>query len=331
MSVSDGPIFIGGPDRCGKTLLAALVGSHPRVAIPIVGSNLWTYFAGQFGDLGSGENLDRCLDALRSYKHARFLDPDYDRIRRDLLTGEASYARLFALIHEQYAERAGKSRWGDQTGLIERYADQIFAAYPGAKMVHMIRDPRDRYEASLALWPGGRGRAGAAAARWGFSARLAQRNARRYPDRYRVVRYEDLVCDPERTLRWVTAFLGEEFDPAMLDMGDAPTYRRKLAGETGDVSAGRALISSDHIGGYRGRVPAGDVKFLEVTLAREMRTLGYAFDNPSLRLRERLAYWGWLLPSNGVRMLGWLGLEAVQHRLPRWVGRRPAGAKVIGS
>ena len=31
---SDGPIFIGGPDRCGKTLVAALLGSHSRIAIP---------------------------------------------------------------------------------------------------------------------------------------------------------------------------------------------------------------------------------------------------------------------------------------------------------
>ena len=44
---SQAPIYIGGPDRCGKTLVAALLGSHSRIAIPIVGSNLWTYFDGQ--------------------------------------------------------------------------------------------------------------------------------------------------------------------------------------------------------------------------------------------------------------------------------------------
>ena len=177
------PIIIGGPDRCGKTLLRALLVSHPNIAIPAVGSNYWTFFYGQFGDLARPENFERCLAAMLRYKHALFLRPDPERIRQEFRQGEPSYGRLFALFHRHYAEREGKPRWGDQTGLIERYADEVLAAYPGAKIVHMIRDPRDRYEASLALWPKGRMRAGGATARWRYSARLAQRNLRRHPQR----------------------------------------------------------------------------------------------------------------------------------------------------
>ena len=45
-----GPIYIGGLDRCGKTTMRAFLVSHPNIAIPAVGSNMWTYFYGQFGD-----------------------------------------------------------------------------------------------------------------------------------------------------------------------------------------------------------------------------------------------------------------------------------------
>ena len=326
--MTEAPIFIGGPDRCGKTLLAAILGSHSQVAIPIVGSNLWTYFAGQFGDLADDENLDRCLRAIGAYKHARFLRPDLERVRRELRAAEPTYARLFALIHEQFAERAGKPRWGDQTGLIERYADRILLAYPGATMIHMLRDPRDRYEASIAMWPDGRGRAGAAAARWGYSARLARRNIRRYPDRYRIVRYEDLVRDPERTVHGVTTFLGLDWEPSMLEMADAPTYRRKLAGDR-DVPPRTRVISSDHVGGYRGRIPAGEQRFLEFALGTEMDRYGYERDDPRLRGRAKVMYWAWTLPSNACRMIGWLALESVQHRFPRFLGRTPLRTKVI--
>ncbi len=96
MVTTGGPIYVGGPDRCGKTLVAALLGSHSRIAIPIVGSNLWTYFDGQYGDLADDRNLDRCLAALARYKHARFLGPDLPRLRRELRAGDATYARLFA-------------------------------------------------------------------------------------------------------------------------------------------------------------------------------------------------------------------------------------------
>ena len=325
-----GPIFIGGPDRCGKTLLAAILGSHSRIAIPIVGSNLWTFFYGQYGDLADDRNLDRCLAALMSYKHARFLQPDFDRLRRELAAGERSYERLFALIHEQFAERAGKPRWGDQTGLIERYADEVLAAYPDAVMIHMIRDPRDRYEASLRLWPKGRARAGGAAARWAYSVRLGERNLRRHPDRYRIIRYEDLVQRAEDVVRGVTTFLGEAYEPEMLSMGDAPTYRRKLAGGA-EPSPDAVLISADHVGDYRGAVPDGEVAFLQRVLSGPMRRLGYQAEPIRMSLGARVRYGTWTVPSNGLRMAAWSGLEAMQHRFPRLVGRTPVSAKVVRS
>jgi len=213
-----GPIFIGGPDRCGKTTMRAFLASHPRIAIPAVGSNMWTYFYGQFADLSHPDNFERCLDAMLHYKHVVFLKPDPDRIRKEFWEGEPRYAQLFALFLKHFAEREGKPRWGVQTGLIERYADHIFAAYPGAKMIHMLRDPRDRYEASLAAWPSGKGRAGGAAASWLYSARVAKRNQQRYPDNYRIVRYETMVSEPESALKDICEFLNEEYSPSMLMM-----------------------------------------------------------------------------------------------------------------
>jgi hypothetical protein len=53
------------------------------------------------------------------------------------------------------------------------------------------------------------------------------------PDRYRVVRYEDLVLDSEATLQSLCAFLGVEYSPLMLDYPSAveekvPVSRRWL-------------------------------------------------------------------------------------------------------
>jgi hypothetical protein len=228
MSARPGPIFIGGPDRCGKTLLAGLLGSHSRISIPVVGSNLWPLFSRQHGDLRDLDNARRCLDAMLGYKHIAFLQPDREAVIRAFVDGPRTYAHLFAAVQEQHATRNGKPRWGDQTGLVERYADEIFESYPDVRFVHMVRDPRDRYAESRARWPGGRLGAGGATARWLFSVRLGQRNARRHGDRYRLLRYETLVTDPEGTVRDLCAFLGEAFEPSMLELGAVPTYRAKL-------------------------------------------------------------------------------------------------------
>lgn len=320
-----GPIYIGGPDRCGKTLLAAILGSHSRLAIPIVGSNFWTFFHGQYGDLSDDRNLERCLAALQHYKHARFVGLEPSRLRVEFRQGDPTYARLFALIHEHFAERQGKPRWGDQTGLVERYADEIFAAYPGVRMIQMIRDPRDRYEASLRLWPSGRARAGGAVARWRYSERLGSRNLEHHPDGYRLLRYEDLVTDPEAVIRDVCAFVGEEFEPAMLVMGDAPSYRRKLeAGSDGD-----GLITPSHIGAFRGRIPMPELAFMQQQLRRQMSAHGYLPDPVRMTRGERLRYLLVDWPGQALRMAAWAGLESLQHRFAGIVGRRPSAGKLV--
>jgi hypothetical protein len=325
MVTANGPIYIGGPDRCGKTLVAALLGSHSRIAIPIVGSNLWTYFDGQYGDLADGANLDRCLADMARYKHARFLGLDLPRLRRELREGEATYARLFALVHEHFAERAGKPRWGDQTGLVERYAATIFAELPEVRFIHLVRDPRDRYEGSLSMWPSGRGRAGAAVARWRYSIDLGERNARRWPDRYRLVRYEDLVRQPEEVVAQLCAFVGESFEPAMMDLPDAPTYRAKLAAGANGVPR----ITADHIGDYRGRIPPHELAFMQGQLGSRMRRYGYLPDAVRMAPVARARYAGAQWPSQAVRMVAWDVIERVQHRLPGIAGRRPPAAKVV--
>ena len=287
---------------------------------------MWSYFYGQYGDLGHADNLDRCLTALMHYKHVRFLEPDPARIRREFVAGPPTYGRLFALIHQHHAEHEARPRWGDQTGLIERYADVIFAEFPDARMIHMLRDPRDRYHASLELWPDGKGRAGGAAARWLYSAQLARRNLQRYPGRYLIVRFEDLIRQPEETLLAVCIFIGETYAPAMTAMDGAPEYRDKRA-HGRELRPGESPLSAAFIGLYRQSIPPRELAFLQRVAARDMALFGYRPDEIELSAadRRRLAV---DYPLNLARMVAWRGLEALHQRMPGIVGRAP-GANMI--
>jgi hypothetical protein len=302
--------------------MRAFLASHPNIAIPEIGSNMWTYFYGQFGDLGWPENLERCLGTMLRYKHVRVLEPDPERIRAEFRQGPPTYARLFDLFLMHYAEREGKPRRGAQTGLIERYADHLFAAYPGVKVIHMVRDPRDRYEASLALWPEGKGRAGGATARWRFSIRLGRRNRTRYPGGYALVRYEDLVLRPEETVRGVCRFLGEEFRPEMLAMPGAPERREKLVARAREAG-GEGPLSSEFIGRFRGRVPAHDIAFIQLHAGRMMRAHGYRPDRMELSPGQWARFAVLDLPSQLARLVAWRGTEALHQRFPAHAGRKP--------
>lgn len=317
------PIFIGGPDRCGKTTLRAFLVSHPNISIPAVGSNMWTYFYGQFGDIRKPENFNRCLAAMLNYKHVAYLNPDVERIKREFWDGEPTYARLFALFQEHHAEKEGKPRWGDQTGLVERYADEIFEAYPQAKIIHMIRDPRDRYGASLTLWPKGKGRAGGAAARWLYSTKLAIRNLKKYPHRYMTVKFEHMVSDSESCLKEICAFLEEEFTASMLSMEGAIDFRAQL--EKGEDNN---LLSTKYIGGYRSTVPLEEIAFLQMFAGRQMRLYEYELDQNRFPIKKTLKFWFIDYPLNLLRMTAWLAIETVQQQFPGQFGRKP-GARMI--
>ena len=325
---SDEPIFIGGLDRCGKTTMRAFLTSHPRISIPAVGSNMETYFYRRFGDLSDPGNAERCLRAMLRYKHVRYLRPDPERIRREFVQGPRTYERLFSLFLIHHAERDGKPRWGAQTGLIERYADSVFEAFPRARFVHMLRDPRDRYEASLAAWPGGRGRAGGATARWRTTVRLAERNRRRYPDRYVIVRFEDLVRDTERVIREVCEFLGEAFVPSMLAMPGAPEHRDKL--DHDDEGVRDAVPLSDvYLGAYRGRVAPRELAFIQLHAGRSMRRHGYETERLGLSGAERVRFALTDWPDQAARMVAWWAIEDAHDRFPRRFGREPDARMIV--
>jgi hypothetical protein len=296
--MENGPIFIGGLDRSGKTVLRRMLGRHPRLALTRK-TYLWTRFYNRYGDLAQPENVERCLQAMLKQSAIQALQPDVERIRREFRQGPRTYERLFELIHQHNAERLGKPRWGDQLGLVERFADIIFAAYPGAKMIHMVRDPRDRYAAALGDRLQGKTsrrpswKAGWSVARWLYSARLAERNQRRFPDRYLVLRYEMLVQDPGRTLATVCDFLGEMFDPRMLEPEARPEENVDEQEEPQTVQ----------------RISAGETAFAQLIAAQEMRRLGYGLEPVQLSAGRAAAFALVDLPLNLAGMMYWRLVE----------------------
>jgi hypothetical protein len=300
-----GPIFVGGLNQSGKTLMRLALSSHPNIAMSRR-TYMWTRFYRRYGNLNEQRNFERCLQAMLKHKPMQMLQPDAARIRREFRHGEPTYARLFALFHQHYAERVGKGRWGDQLGAVERYADPIFQAYPGAKMIHMVRDPRDRYEAAVPSLQRRRGKVGGVTDRWRASVALARRNLEHYVDSYLIVRYEALVQEPEQTLRDVCAFVGETFVPGMLTFEDAMRFgadelvgfERRAAATTATGERASGVMSQR------------ELAFIQAYAGREMCVHGYQLKPIHWSLRDRVLFYGIDWPTNVAHILAWRTLEA---------------------
>ncbi|HEY7525931.1 MAG TPA: sulfotransferase [Candidatus Limnocylindria bacterium] len=318
-----GPILIGGLERTGTSLIFALLASHPRIAMTRR-TNWWTYFDGRFGDLGQDEALRRILAEMRQYRRHRKLEPDFDRLEADFRAGERSYCRLFDLLESQHAERVGRPRWGDKSLHTERYADRVFECFPEARILHMLRDPRDRYASAVKRWKSRRGGVGSATAAWLASVELGRRNVERYPRQYRFLQYEHLVRDPEGELRAVCEFIGEPFDPSMLGMAGAADFRDAGGNSSfGRFSAGE--ISPRSIGRFRDVLSPREIAFVQRTAGDEMRSLGYEDAGTRLDGSERLAFALGTVPVNAAKMALWRARE-------RWydlTGRAPSADTMV--
>lgn len=310
---TDGPLFVAGPDRSGTTLMLALLASHPDLSM-VRRTNMWRYFHGRYGDLAVPANFERCLADMLAYRRMRHLAPDAGRIRRDFLAGPPTYGRLFALFHAHHAERAGKRRWGDKSLHTEHHAARVFAEFPDATVVHMVRDPRDRYASVRRRDGGDARRVGAATARWLASARAARRNAQRWPERYLVVRYEDLARDPRTVLARVCAAAGLAWSEEMLTLAGLPQLARDGGNSSfGDVAPG--AVSMRAIGRFRSVLSPGEVAFVQLVAGRTMRAFGYEAVPPGWGGRAAARFAARDLPMQLARTLGWLALTTLRRRL----------------
>jgi hypothetical protein len=301
-------------ERSGTSLIFALLASHPNIAMTRR-TNLWTHFYRQYGDLSDPVNFEHCLGTMMRYKRLIKLQPDPGRLRDNFWAGEPTYAQLFALLEKQHAERLGKNRWGDKSLNTERYADPIFESYPHARIIHMIRDPRDRFASSLVRWKVRRGGVGAGSAEWLSSARLALKNKQRFPDRYQVLRYESIVTNPEETIREVCDFIEEPFTPEMLNMQGAPTFREKGSNSSyGQRDPG--VISSDSIGRFRQVLTPLQIAFIQIWASREMDLFGYERDRLDLSATQRLRL-AITMPFESSRLMAWGIREAFRERAGR--------------
>jgi hypothetical protein len=303
-----GPIIITGADRSGTTLLYALLASHSQISM-VRRTNMWRWFYGQYGDLAEPANLDECLATMMRYTRLGVLQPDPDAIRSAFRLRPPTYGQLFAVMHEQHATRRGRRRWGDKSLHTEHYAAQIFSELPDARILHMVRDPRDRYASILRRYESdGKPAKGVAAAmgRWRASVRAGQRNLADYGEaRYTIVRYETLATSPEATMRRLCDFIGEPYEPEMLEMRGIPDVS-DYSGNSSFDPLGPGEISTRSIGRFRRTLDARTIALIDSIAGRQMNVCDYAASPTRLSASDRARLWGAELPVEAIRTLGWL-------------------------
>lgn len=316
---SDMPVFIAGPDRSGTSLIFSLLASHPNISM-VRRTNMWRYFHQRYGDLSRPDNFERCLLDMTRYNRMRHLHPDRDRLRNEFHRGAPTYGRLFALFYQHHAERTGKQRWGDKSLHTEHYVDRVFSEFPNAKIIHMTRDPRDRYASVRKRHNRDNPRLGGTTGRWLLSMRKGLANQRRYPERYKFIRFEDLAGNPEATLKEICEFIEAEYTPEMLTMSGAPEHNQ-VGGNSSFEKIEPGKISKKPVGRYREVLTNMEIQFIQMTTGKYMDVFEYQREPFKLTAEEKAGFYAKVIPTNLLRMVAWMLYSTVRinrgERIPR--------------
>jgi hypothetical protein len=278
--------FVCGVTRSGTTLLRLMLDSHPDLAIP--GETHWVPKLIKAFERSPQTGEDAAALAI---DHKRWGDfhLDAEELRRRIAAlNPVTAADSIRAFYMLYAEREGKTRYGDKTPGYVKEMRRIQRVLPEARFVHIIRDGRDvslshlrmnwgpeTYEQSARLW------------------RNRIRKARKMApsiNHYLEVKFEVLVADPEGVLRQVCDFIDLEFDPVMLDYHERAEGRlaekaRELPRKNRPNQPAEARLEShrlakepprsDRVGMWRERMTASEVAEYEAVAGDLLVELGY--------------------------------------------------------
>ncbi len=224
------PVFLVGLPRSGTTLLTAMLSSHSRLA-----SGPET----QFFEKISKKEFANCL------RDPHWPEQAVDAICQLTLVGEP-VVELYGLSREdiqsylekhppsiksmlesltvQFSSVQNKPRWIEKTPNHLKFVREIRANFPEAPIIRIIRDPRDSAVSMTKLphtsddplvnlydcrmW-------------YDVSDAFLESDPLHY-----TVRYEDLIENPELTLRGICDFIGEEYENAMLHFAETSDQLR---------------------------------------------------------------------------------------------------------
>lgn len=291
------PIFVYGALRSGTTVFRLMLDSHGEIGNPGERDFLFDFLTrDETHPTGWRYDLAR-LRINRIFQNSGLTIPN------DAHGEPLDGLDLLAAFLRQLGDKSGSQRVF--TLNIHRHIDRILAIMPEAKIIHMLRDPRDVARSSIAM--GWVTHIYYGVDHWIGTEEDWDRGTRGLsPDQVLTLTYEGLFRDIETELRRVCNFIGVDWSPAMLRYHETSTYappdpslveqwRRKcdpdhlalLEGKAGALMRARGYALSGP-----GRTP-GSLEQIRLWIDQKTGTWKHGFDKygAGLFLSEKLTRW----------------------------------------
>jgi Sulfotransferase family len=261
------PVFIVGAPRSGTTLLRRILNRHPALAVCEEIRFFEEIYARRsaFGALDTLDGRERFVRQLLLTARVRQQGSDLEKLRGQLMEQGTGYREVFRCILQFYADSQGKSRCGDKSPMNAFVTETLCEWYPGAPIIHLVRDPRD-VVASLQRMSWAPKSIVNNAFFWVRFNQGAERSQHR-PE-YLRVHYERLVEDPERELIRICSHIGEDYCDSLLTAESFAPYSwpRSASG----------AVTRERLGTWREQLTPQQVSVVEWITEARLAAYGYS-------------------------------------------------------
>lgn len=271
--------FLMCSERSGSNLITRMFDAHPDCCGPSPTHLVRTLAGnrGRYGDLHDdrawGELCRDAADLLATKVGA--WQREWTAAQLAAAAPRRSLAALVRTVFAAEAKAAGKGHLFIKENHLYRYLPFVQRAFPGARIVAMVRDPRDM-ALSWKRSPILRGGVVRAARVWRDDQEALLRIMGCLgPGRgVHLLRYEDLVAAPEPTLAAVCAYLGLEYSPRMLEFHRGRPAALQAAASSVWRNLDQPLLG-DNFGQWRRGLAAGEAAWVEAVCGGVMPLFGY--------------------------------------------------------
>ena len=306
------PIIIGGSGSSGSTLLATILNRHSDIAIgpelslfnkPVIYNESYGRFIRNLNRyIKKGVSTQGWFSYLNTFSELEKFGWDDEELIEMALSCD-NIIEFIDLFFKIFLDKNKKKIWGEKTPSNSYYFDSFLNLYPKARIIHIVRDMKDvipsfkkrgmnSYDASML---------------WLYNTSMALRLNQRV--NYHELSYEDLVLNPEITLRSLCKFLKISYNKEMLrtsnedNMSKIKSWGNNPSGQVRSDSIGKnrkILGPYDYFIFERIRISnAHKNKFkLKLSSIRSVNDLlGYEQEIVKYSIFSKLFYWLKLLIS----------------------------------
>ena len=240
MNDPSGPVFIIGGSRTGSEMLKTMLSASPDLDFVDelfllcprwLHRDLNSNIAEHVGNLSDDCAVERLVELLYSGKpYGWFFSVGIHELDREMLQstlsrGPLTLKSIFQAVMIVHAHARKKSGIGAKFPLHYSFAQTLLEWFPNCRLIHTTRNPKGTYASQAAKYI--RGQTNPFARGFMRFRQFVHINIQvswtahihtkmKHLPNYRLVRYEDVVMQPETELRRICDFIGTDFVPGML-------------------------------------------------------------------------------------------------------------------